>query len=127
MNPDLARIPTDKGLIILEDNFTQKVIAFKWKAQYFIHRIVVSRRIPAFLHLNKLPLNVFINQGEMIRGKFRRPIEDVLFDSRARKRKLYNNEMINALFKRHCQNKANFSKEISRLVVMELFFQNFLD
>lgn len=107
-----ASIPT-----AMKATFSKSKLIFKKYAEGLLPRETVYRKKMGF------PVPV----RQWLRGELNEIARDVLLDSRAQSRGLFNKEYVERLFRKHSDNADDLSKNIWNLVILEMWFRIFAD
>jgi len=129
-NIDLARIPTDKGLLIEKDKLRNRLSALCYLAKSYINIIGSTRYLPPYLQLSRLPLprNSYLKPRKLTSGYFlhkdlQLDIRNNLLNSSTLGRRLYNPERIRKIISAHFNGVSDYRKEIGQLMTVEFLFR----
>lgn len=137
-NADLARIPTDRGLLYrpipvitkchhLYEEFTFKAeYAYDYGMPQWLARI---DHMLAPLHLERMFLgrHKFYHFRVWYRDKLSPYLRDVLLDSRTRARPYLNGQQLEKMVNSHIKGYGNYTSEIHRLLTVELIQRQLIE
>ena len=130
-NLDLARIPTDRGLLYppipVVTRCHHAYEEFTFMAEYAYDYgmpqwLVGIDHVLAPLRLEKMILgrHKFYHFRVWYRDRFSQYLKDILLDSRARNRPYINGRLLEEMVKKHIQGTRNYTSEIHRILTAEL-------
>jgi asparagine synthase (glutamine-hydrolysing) len=134
----LARIPTDRGLLVGDDSITSRAVqgalTFTSKAEYAYDYgmpqwVASIDHLFRHLHLEKLFLgrHKFYHYRVWYRDALAPYVRDILLDSRTLARPYLRKEAVEAMVAGHLKGTHNFTTEIHKLLTLELVSRIFLD
>ncbi|KTL61793.1 asparagine synthase [Photorhabdus laumondii subsp. laumondii] len=65
--------------------------------------------------------------GEWLKNELKDLVNDLLFSEKTKRRNIFNTDYINKIYKDHCNDKTNNTRELRLLMAIEIWFREFMD
>jgi len=120
------RVPfLDHKLVEFAASLPSRMKAPAFESKYIFKKYAESLLPKEIVYRKKRGFPVPVRQW--LRDELRSNAREILLDSRARQRGIFNMKYIESIVERHSSGKEDFSKHIWNLVILELWMRTFIE